>query len=249
MLVDGGDKRGRLDVGKRTVAPFLWSNHIRRLDYVAASHGDSDHIGGLEYILRHFDVGEVLLSGTDWNRPNEKAFVELCAEMGLPIRRLFAGDSLNLGDASVEVLHPPATWREDESTNNQSLVLRLQWEEISILLSGDVETEAEEAISRLACHSTVLKAPHHGSKTSSSEVFLEAVSPSQCIVSTEGMKGREPLDSVVLQQYVSRGIRVWRTDVLGGIRIVRLGGELVIEGARPSRGYPYPRNAENLPSN
>ena len=245
LLVDGGDRRNRQDAGKRIVAPFLWSNHIRRLDYVAASHGDSDHIGGLEYILRHFDIGEVLLSGTDWNRPNEKAFVELCGEMGLPIRRLFAGDSLNLGNASVEVLHPPVTWPEDESTNNQSLVLRLQWEETSILLSGDVETEAEEAISRLACHSTVLKAPHHGSKTSSSEVFLEAVSPSQCIVSTGGMKGREPLDNVVLQQYVSRGIRVWRTDVLGGIRIVRLGGELVIEGARPSRGYPYPRNAED----
>jgi competence protein ComEC len=245
LLVDGGDRRNRQDAGKRIVAPFLWSNQVRRLDYVAASHGDSDHIGGLDYILRNFTVGEVLLSGTDWNRPHEKAFVELCAEMGLPIRRLFAGDGFNLGDASVEVLHPPATWPEDESTNNQSLVLRLQWEGASILLSGDIEREAEDAVSRLACHSTVLKAPHHGSETSSSEVFLEAVSPSQCIVSTGGMKGREPLDNVVLQQYVNRGIRVWRTDVLGGIRIVRLGGELVIEGARPSRGYPYPRNAED----
>jgi len=245
LLVDGGDRRGRLDVGKRIVAPFLWSNHVRRLDYVAASHGDSDHIGGLEYVLRHFDVGEVLLSGTDWSRPSENSFMQLCAERGIPICRLYAGDQFDLGNTDVEVLHPPITWPESESINNQSLVLRLQWEGASILLPGDIETEAEGEVSRLSCHSNILKAPHHGSKTSSSGAFLEAVSPAQCIVSTGGTRGREPLDDVVLQRYVDRGIRVWRTDVLGGIRIIRRGGQLVIEAARPARGYPYPRDVED----
>jgi competence protein ComEC len=245
LLVDGGDRRGRWDVGQRTVAPFLWSNHVRRLDYVAASHGDTDHIGGLEYVLRHFEVGTVLMSINDWQRPHEKAFMRLCADLGVPIRRLHAGETLDLGGTKVEVLHPPIADHESGDVNNNSLVLRLRWEGTTVLLPGDIEAPAEATVSRSECRAAVLKAPHHGSKTSSSAQFLDAVLPVECIVSTGGTRGHESLDEAVLARYVAHGMRVWRTDVLGGIRLIPRHGAVSVEAARPLRGYPRFLNAED----
>jgi competence protein ComEC len=114
-----------------------------------------------------------------------------------------------------------------------------------VLLPGDIEAPAEAAVSRSECRAAVLKAPHHGSKTSSSVLFLDAVSPTECIVSTGGTRGHESLDEAVLARYVAHGIRVWRTDVLGGIRLIPRDGAVSVEAARPLRNYPRFLNAED----
>ena len=232
MLVDGGDQSMFADMGRRVVTPFLRSNDVARLDCVALSHPDRDHIGGLFYILEHFPVGTVFLSAHESDQPLEQRLLDVCARQGVPVRRLHAGDTFDLDGMRVEALHPPAQWPSAESINNQSLVLRLDWEGTRVLLTGDIELPAEAAISRRDCRAEILKVPHHGSRTSSSEGFVTAVRPQECIVSTGGRTGHEPADDAVLARYRAHGVQIWRTDILGGIRLVRRHGAIAIEAAR-----------------
>ena len=247
MLVDGGDKierqdRGKrvvYDLGKRVVAPFLWSNHVRRLNYVVLSHADRDHIGGLFCIVSHFRVGQVLLSGIPSGKQLEEDLVALCAARGVPVRRLHAGERFALGRVPVEVLHPPAHWPQHDNVNDQSLVLRVDLGTTSILLTGDIQARAESAVSATACAAGILKIPHHGSKTSSTEPFIAAVQANDGIVSTGGRKGREAVAEDVLARYRGYGVRLWRTDYLGGIGLTFKDGRPRLEGARQQRKYPY----------
>jgi competence protein ComEC len=251
MLVDAGDAQGKMDMGERVVAPFLWSNHARRIDFLVASHGDSDHIGGMQYILKSFDVGTMCVASAGWNRPHEKALLALCADLGVPVRTLSAGESFKLDDfATVEVLSPPADLPESrsrsesaENVNNNSLVLRLRQDGVPILLPGDIQKETENRLASADCGASVLKVPHHGSKTSSSPEFIDAVAPSDCVISVGDRRGGTSLNEDVLDRYQERGIRIWRTDLLGGIRLRFHDGSATIDAARPDRGYPYCANA------
>ncbi len=237
LLVDGGDRSALLDVGHRFVSPFLRANHVTRLDWVAMSHPDRDHLGGLFDVVRSFSVGEVLMGGVPRDEPLEKDFLDLCAERGVPVRRLFAGDRLERRGLAVQVLSPPESMSAAESVNNTSLVLRVAWEGTTILLPGDIEQETESILSRSDCRAAILKVPHHGSQTSSTGAFVQAVNPEECIVSTGGERGREPVDPTVLERYLDAGVNVWRTDVDGGIRIAPVHGILKTQGEREARGY------------
>lgn len=246
MLIDGGNrtrftaKDGReiyYDIGQRVVAPFLWSRGHSGIDYAIASHADADHIGGLVYVVNHLRVGAVVLPPLESGRPLEDALLAACARRGVPILRPHRGDVLAANSATVEVLHPPASWPADSPVNDASLVLRVLWEDFSLLLPGDVELAAETELARQDCRASVLKAPHHGSRTSSSESFLTKVGARHVIVSTGGVHGREAVAPTVLARYLDLGLATHRTDLLGSIRLVNSAEHLVFEEERPRRGY------------
>jgi len=111
VLIDGGDANDRVDMGARVVAPFLWSRHVDRIDYVILSHPDQDHIGGLAYILDQFPVGQLLLGPADTGRRAEWALLEQCADKGIPVRRVARGTTLHLAGAALDILHPPVGCR------------------------------------------------------------------------------------------------------------------------------------------
>lgn len=240
LLVDGGDRTDFTDHGARTVAPFLWSNGVKSLDYVVATHPDRDHIGGLLYILEHFRVGELWLGPFVSDSPEEAQLLAASGRRGVPVRRVVRGDRLEAGGALVEVLHPPKDWPEGSSDNDQSLVLRVSWPGVRVLLTGDIEVAAERAVASGDCSADVLKAPHHGSITSSAEVFIDSVAPKEVVVST----GRRPQGTVlsrrVLQRYADRSIPAYRTDIHGGLRLTTPANGWTITGARAMRGYPLP---------
>jgi competence protein ComEC len=240
LLVDGADRTPQVDMGRRIVAPFLWSSHVRRLDYVALTHPDRDHIGGLLFVVEKFPVGTVLLGPTETDRPLEQELLAVCARKGIPVKRVHAGTALDLGGMTLTVLHPPPGWTAAQDVNDQSLVLRLEWNGISILLPGDIEAAAEAAVSETPCHANVLKAPHHGSRTSSSTRFITTVDPECCIISTGGSSGREHVDETILARYRDYDIPVWCTDRFGGIRLRRKHDKVLLESARNQRGYPCP---------
>jgi competence protein ComEC len=240
LLVDAGDRSESHDAGKKIVAPFLWSNGVKRLDCVAVSHPDRDHIGGMFYIIEQFHVSQVLLGAVPTDRPLEQQLLALCAERGTAVRRIQLGDTLELGGAELVALHPPPLLPQTESVNNTSLVLYLKSGGTAILLPGDVEAAAEARLSRQPIPVDIVKAPHHGSRTSSSEEFIRAFHPNECIVSTGGASGGEPVDALVLTRYRRNNIRVWRTDYLGGIQLTFNNGEPRLQAERPRRGYPYP---------
>ena len=185
----------------------------RRLDIVAASHPNSDHVGGLLQVLDRYDVGAVMWRRMEYESATYEAWERTVEAEGAPNIDATEGQVITLGDeVSIEVLGPPGELlRGTESdADNASLVLRLVYGEVSFLLTGDIFASAERALvaSGAAVDSDVLKVPHHGSATSSSYEFLRAVSPAVAVISVgaENRFGHPDVDVVRrLREFVGEG--------------------------------------------
>jgi competence protein ComEC len=231
MLIDGGGSYGGYDEGERAVAPFLWSRKIMRVDYVALSHPDLDHFGGLDFIAQNFSPRGF------WTMPIagavDASFVELLADLvraQIPVVQLdsrapFAAiggvgiESLNSG--AIKEREPGKSGRKNASRNNSSMVLRFSFGPTSILFTGDIEAGAERAMieNSAPLGSTVLKVPHHGSGTSSTQEFVGAVNPAAAVIS-DGYLNRFHFPATkVLERYEALGARVYRTDLDGAVML------------------------------
>lgn len=238
-LIDGGDSTQYVEAGRRVVAPFLWANHVTRLDVVVATHADRDHMGGLLYVLDHFDVGEVILNPYPSHREIELALIEKCQGKGVPVRRVGKGEVIAIGALALEVLHPPLENYAHASANDQSLVFAVDWYRQRILLPADVEEEAEADLMEQNLGVTVLKVPHHGSDTSSTLEFVERTQPKAAVISVGRRRGGKVLDDAVVDRYHAIGAAVFRTDYVGAVTLRRKGETLQLIGERPRRGYVY----------
>jgi len=240
VLIDAGDATDRADMGAQVVAPFLWSQHVDRLDCIVASHMDRDHIGGLPYVLDHFSVGCLVVGPFETGASLETALFRQCERRNVPIRRVSEGDTVMLAGAKLDVIHPPPDWPEPRDDNNTSLVVKLQWSGPDVLFTGDIEAPAENALAAKVGHCSVLKAPHHGSKTSSSAAFLDAAAPKACVVSGGRQRGKESTDATVLDAYRARGAAVFQTDYEGAVSLTLDQGVPKLIGTRALRRYPSP---------
>lgn len=245
-LIDAGDRKLHADYGTRVVSPFLLGRGHTHVDLLFISHPDSDHIGGALSVIERISAGGVVLGPHEAQSSLERALVARCSERGIPVFRTKQGDTWQIGAGRIEVLHPPAdgpsSQEESRDENDNSLVLRVHFGNLTVLFPGDVEEKAESTLAKLDCKAGLLKVPHHGSITSSSMAFVRQVAPRAAVVSTGGTEGREPVDERVLMRYRGQGIPVWRTDYEGGIRVTYRGDAIHIEGERKVRGYPRPRD-------
>jgi competence protein ComEC len=236
LLIDGGGAReNRFDVGRRVVAPFLADRGIRTLDLVVLSHPHPDHMNGLISLLGTVRAREVWWAGLDGNLEGFDSLRDLLAAQAIPLRAVRSGDGGQYGEAAVEVLsplrHPPEGERRAYAAeNSRSLVVRLRLDGAAFLFPGDIHRDGERALADAADLSAeVLKVPHHGSKTSSSDEFLRAVRPRIAVVSVGADNPyRQPSEEVV-ERYGERGIRLFRTDRDGAVRVTvrRNGCEVV----------------------
>jgi competence protein ComEC len=192
MVIDGGGAFvGTFDTGERIVAPYLWSNKIMHVDYVALSHPDRDHFGGLTFIARNFSPSEFWTGGAT---KGDSSYVRLLDVMKDAGARSSICDStspaMTIGGVGVKCLGPLANVVEIKD-NNASMVLRLDYAGKSFLFTGDVEAKGERELiaSGAGLRATVLKVPHHGSKTSSSEPFIEAVRPEAAVFRSATITG------------------------------------------------------------
>ncbi len=242
MLVDGCGTRTtsareaayggrRWDPGEDIVSPYLWSRGISTLDVVALSHAHQDHLGGLAAVLRNFRVGE-FWHGRNPLTPAYSALFGEAKRQHIPERQLEAGERLELGESTVEVLWPP---REREiaasPSNDDSLVMRVSTAEAAVLLVGDISDVVEKELLAKGAplKSQVLKVAHHGARGSSSPEFLAQVSPAAALVTGES-SGLVNLPSPeALERLHAAGARVLRTDIDGASTVALQGHKLAID--------------------
>ena len=231
LLVDGGPDPAVLLARLGEKMPF-WD---RSLDLVILPHPDADHLTGLVPLLDRYRVARVFDVGYPIGTPTYDHWQQLLSEEQIPVLDSRAGAQVALGGGvTLSVLHPGpelVTGTEADSNNN-SIVTRLQLGQVSVLLPGDIEAEVEQALVRSGqpLVSTVLKAPHHGSDTSSTSAFLEAVRP-QLVVISVGQDNRFGHPSPEVLSRLSAHT-VLRTDERGNVEVITDGQQLWVKTQR-----------------
>ncbi len=225
VLIDGGANRRGFDNGERVLDPFLCRKGAFSLHLLVLSHPDNDHGGGLAHILRAFDVKRVLGVPHRVLPPLTHRYLHQIADQkGVPHEFGNAGNIQLTSTGQVDLLHPrdeASVNLMDSDINNDSLVLKITYGNVRTLFTGDIKQEIELDIiaDGYDVSADILKAPHHGSESSSGSEFLEAVRPQAAIFSV-GTRNRYgfPAEKVV-KRYEELGCLVLRTDRLGAISI------------------------------
>lgn len=239
ILVDGGGLFDEgFDLGERVVAPYLLHRWIGRLEAVVLTHPHPDHANGLAAILKGFPVGEAWDSGVASGMPRYLWIAETLRERRIPHKVPEAGFRWGgLAPVEVEVLHPRRPFLSGSrrgrysDVNSNSLVLRVRYGDVAILLTGDIEEEAEaQILSSVAdVRAAVMKVPHHGGRTSSSRAFLGRVAPRYAVVSVGDRNRFRHPHPEALERYRDLGIRVYRTDRHGAVTAVTDGKGVWLE--------------------
>jgi len=223
ILIDGGPTTPEYDTGERVIAPFLRHKGIRKIDTVILTHPHNDHAGGLEFILQNFQVNQIIgIHHRDIPIPIHHELRAIASEKQIDYQPGNLG-SLSISD-EIEILNPINTNFTDfsqSSLNNNSIVLKLRFGQVTFLFASDIETQAEYAMlnSGTDLQADILKVPHHGSNTSSSEAFLNAVNPTFALISSSERSRFNFPSEVVLNRYKRRGIKLSQTSKSGATTI------------------------------
>ncbi|MGL5206638.1 MAG: DNA internalization-related competence protein ComEC/Rec2 [Acidaminococcaceae bacterium] len=220
ILIDAGGLRGNYDTGERIVLPFLRYLGIDKLDVLALSHGHHDHAGGAAAVARSIPIGCVLLTQEE---PSQDVSVLLnFVKNKSRIKYLNGGQQYNLGSCQIAVIEAPTTaaFAEKHNENESSAIMKITDGAKSIVFTGDATEEEEIAASAGSVKADVLKVAHHGSKTSSSFEFLQAVKPRLAVISVgSDNKFGHPAPET-LEKLQEIGVKILRTDHAGNIKVV-----------------------------
>jgi competence protein ComEC len=234
MVVDGGGLGGSFDVGRQVVAPLLWRRKIRRIDVLVLTHADFDHYGGLPFLIDAFSPATFWWNGRAGAGGRFAALPRALQAAGTRVEVAARGMHRSIGGVDVTVLHPSGDFAG--SDNDGSLTVQLRYAGIAVLLPGDLQADGERSLVTAAgqtVRSTLLKVPHHGSRTSSSATLLDAVAPRIAVISAGADNRFAFPHGPVLESYRRRGIAVYRTDRDGAVsvRITPDGAIAVTTGA------------------
>lgn len=240
MLVDGGGyfDNAVFDVGARIIGPFLWHKKIKTVETLILTHPNSDHLNGLIYIAEHFNVRNIWSNGEPGKTAGYRQLMETIRNESIthPVFRQL-DRQVEIAGVNIEILSPSPGFLERRQTepwrdlNNNSLVARFTSGAISLLLCGDITAKAEkELVSREGgrLKSTVLFVPHHGSDSSSTPGFIDAVQPRIGIVSAGWQNRYHFPHPAVLKRYRQAKTRLLRTDQDGAIFLATDGLRLYI---------------------
>lgn len=245
ILIDGGGLfDDRFDIGEQVVVPFLLSRWIGHLDVVVLSHPHPDHLNGLQAVLRHISVGQLWDSGQRAVIPTYLWLEEVLRDRRIPHKILEAGyQTSQFAPVQIGVLHPSNPMLSGSprgrfsDVNSNSLVLTVRYGKVAFLLPGDIEQEAEDRLleQETDLGAQVLKVPHHGGRTSSSEPFLARVHPKIAIVSAGYRNRFRHPHQETLDRYRANGIQLYRTDRDGAVTVMSDGSTVEVKTMQGSR--------------
>jgi len=230
ILVDGGGSYDNIfDIGKYVVAPYLWYERIKSIDIVVLTHPHPDHLNGLVHILSNFDVKEVWSNGENVEMETFEDFVKIINERNIT-HRLISADTghMIINGTKITILNPPKTVdlendlpRKFDKTNNDAIVMKLTFGDVSILLPSDISEPTENNLvkSGKSLKSQIMLVPHHGGSTSSTIPFLNRVKPEVAMISCGAENVYNDPRPDVLRRYLRIGTKIMRTDINGAIDI------------------------------
>ena len=241
MLIDAGTYSQRLKV-----ISHLREAGVRSLDYCVATHPHSDHIGGMDEVIYNFDVDTLVYPLCDTDSASWNYVLDACDERGVSYYNPEPEDSFHLGDALVTVLSPSRD-AEYDNLNNYSIVLKVEYKDISFMFTGDAETEVESELLKKGydLKADVLKCGHHGSSTSSSPRFIDAVNPAAAVISCGKDNDYGHPHRETISTFKNRRIETYRTDILSTITAVTDGKTVTFSAGDMHLGTFTPREDVN----
>ena len=223
ILIDGGGS-STYNVGENILIPYLLDRKIQKIDYIIISHFDQDHVGGILNVLQEMKVGKVIIGEQGAECEQYQQFLNIVQQKKISVVIAKKGDIIQIEkDVQLKVLFPDTELIRDNILNNNSLVFKVEYKDFKVLFTGDIEKIAEEKLLKMykkdKLNADILKIAHHGSKSSSTENFIEAVNPKIVLIGVgKNNKFGHP-NSNVLNRLKSRGVKVYRTDLNGEINI------------------------------
>lgn len=239
VLVDGGSTQLK-KLGEQRLEPLLKSRGIRKIDMAFVSHGDQDHISGLMWLLEEdtgIEIGRLFLPLPGKGEEIYEKLESAAARKGVKTDYICTGDLIQSGKLSLSCLYPYSDTLSSDR-NGHSEVLLAEYGDFSMLLMGDLGTEGEAEIAEVWDEKKqvqILKAGHHGSSTSSSELFLDTVRPQIAVLSYGKDNSYGHPHPEVIERLEERGIASWATEEQGMITVRTDGKELEIQGFLKNR--------------
>jgi len=227
VLIDTGEYAQR-----KALTSTLDALGVTSLDYVIATHPHTDHMGSMDVIINTYDVKHVMMPNATANTVAFDKTLKAIAKKGLRIELPVPGESIRAGNIELQILAPNSG--EYQDANNDSIVARLQWGDTSFIFEGDAEALSEREIldKGFDVSADVIKIGHHGSVSSSSDAYLDAVNPRMAVIScAQGNVYGHP-HKETLAKLKKRGIAVYRTDTMGTITMQSDGTNISVEMAK-----------------
>ncbi len=225
-LIDAGTQEN----GDRVVE-YIKNLGIDSLDYAIITHTHSDHMGGMEQVFEHLSPDISVRPDYSEHSYALDLFDGYASASGAQTMTLQVGDNIALGEASISVLWPSDNVF-DEDLNETSLILLIEYDGTSMLLTGDAGARSESEILQLVGDVDLLKVGHHGSDTSTSDEFLQACSPELALISCGAGNSYGHPHTPVLERLNDHGAVIYRTDTHGDITVIVTGGQIDIKTAR-----------------
>ncbi len=221
MLVDAGNNED----GPKLVSYFK-NQGIKDFSYVVGTHPHEDHIGGLDDIIKNFNIETFYMPDVITTTKTFEDVLDALEEKNISLSIPNKNDTFSLGDASVKVLYVGT--EEESDLNDTSIVLKISFENVSFLLTGDASTKVEDSLDRKDLESTVLKVGHHGSSTATNEDFLNLVNPQYAVISVGKNNQYNHPHNEVLNTLAKNNITTYRTDEDGTIQMITDGVNIEI---------------------
>lgn len=227
ILVDGGDRKNKIT---KNLIDYLKKQNIKKLDYLVSTHPHADHIGGLAAVIDNFEVKTVLDSGKVHTSKTYENYLLKIDQNQIDFQTPRQGDLIKLGKTKLRFLHPEAE-NNNYDLNNSSLVFVLEFDKHKFLFTGDIEKEVEKKLLKAYPNLkvTLVKAAHHGSKSSSFPALIQSLDPELVVIQVGADNKYGHPAAKVLKLYQKLNAKVYRNDLNGNLVLTSNGNNYTVK--------------------